>query len=75
MQYFHEGETMKKREVIDIIDKHIALNKREVMAEKMKHELTGSDEALEMFHAHAGGVTALKMLKMEINGEREYERL
>ena len=63
---------MEIEEIVRIIDKHIGLNERELMTEAMKFKESGDEKANEMFHAHAGACTALKMLKMEITGERKW---
>jgi len=56
---------MKREDVFKIIDKHYELNKSEMIIAR-----GNGDE--NMAHAHAGAMTALKMLKMELNGERKY---
>jgi len=63
---------MKKEYINKIIDKHISLNNDEALIEKMKHEINGDKKSNEMYHAHVGAITALKMLKLEVNGEKKY---
>ena len=52
-------------EVINVLDGHITLNAKAMIesAENGEHE---------KYHAHAGGITALKLLKRELTGERVY---
>lgn len=70
MEKIVERYTMER--VFDVIDKHIILNSEASLYYKAEYEMNGDDESLEMYHSHAGGVTALIMVKKELNGECKY---
>jgi len=62
---------MDKKDFEKLIDKHMKINERQLRLEQLKG-MMGMEHDEEMVQAHAGACTALKMLKMELNGEKSW---
>ncbi len=64
---------MKDEKVFEIIEKHRKMNKKLMLEAQLKKRLGMADEdAEEMIQSHAGALTALKMLEMELKGEKKW---
>ena len=71
LQYFSVGETMKDERIFRTIEKHREKNYKLMLEAQLKKQLGMADEDTEeMIQAHAGALTALKMLELELKGER-----
>lgn len=75
-----EREVMDK--VFEVIDKHKSYHESELKNIKLKIEIANLvcdnedhfiiREYLEEYNSHASAMACLEMLKLELNGEREY---
>lgn len=73
LQYISVGETMKDERIFKIIEKHREANHKLMLQAQLKKHLGMADEDIEeMIQAHAGALTALKMLEMELKGEKVF---
>ena len=64
---------MNKKEVIEIIENHEAKNEVLLTKAMLESMMSNNDPTKnEMVQAHSGALTALKMLKMEIKGEKKW---
>ena len=71
LQYFSVGDIMKDEKVFRTIEKHREKNEMLLAMESLKIEMGMADEnSEEMKQAHAGALTALKMLELELKGEK-----
>lgn len=63
---------MKKEDILKIIEKHKELNRTFLIESRKIWLEEGNEECRDSMHSHAGAITGLEMLRMEIEGEKEY---